>query len=117
MDTDAALRKRQGDPTGTNAEFERGTVSGKLRNEVNDGVDNGWRCHVCVPLVEASGYVLSKVILGHRSTHSLTQTATGRGSIFRMTTMHDRAVPFLPHDFTGLLMVWPGPVRGAIPLT
>ena len=95
MHADAALRKRQCDTTGTHTEFERGTVPGKLRNEVNDGVNNGWRCLLRVPLIKASGYVLTKVILGHHQTHFSHSDRIRTRLFVGMTTMHDRASLFL----------------------
>ncbi len=91
MHRHATLRKRQRDPTGANAQFERGTAPSKLRDEVNDGVDDRRRSLVRIPLVKASSYVLAKVILGHRCTLSH-PTATQGERPFRRAAKRDRAL-------------------------
>ena len=70
---DAALRKRQRDPAGADAEFERVTGPGEIRNEVNDGIDDGRRGLMGVPLVKTLRHVLAEVILS--GTAAVSQSA------------------------------------------
>ena len=61
----AALRERQRDPARADAELERGAVAGQLRQEVDDGIDDGGVGLVGVPLVEPPCHALAEVVFGH----------------------------------------------------
>ena len=66
----AALRERQRDPAGADAELERGPVAGEIRQEGDDRVDDGKVGLVDVPLVVALGHAFAEVVLGHGCTLS-----------------------------------------------
>ena len=63
-DPDAARGERQRDPTGADAELQRGAVSRELGEEVHYGVDDRRIEHHRV-LVVAGGDRLAEVVLGH----------------------------------------------------
>ena len=64
----AALRERQRDPSRADAELERGTAAGEIRQEGDHGIDDGRIGLVRVPLVEALCHTLAEVVLGHART-------------------------------------------------
>ncbi len=63
----AAPRERQRDPARADAELERVPVAAKIRQEGDDGVDDGRVGQVGVPLVVALGHGLTEVaVVVHR---------------------------------------------------
>ena len=65
MDRHAALRERERDPAGADAELERCAAARELGQEVHDRVDDGRVEELRQPLVVARGHALAEVVLGH----------------------------------------------------
>ena len=65
MDSDAALRERERDPAGADAELECCAAARELGQEVHDRADDGRVEELRQPLVVARGHALAEVVLGH----------------------------------------------------
>ena len=61
----AALRERQRDAAGADPELERGTVTGQVCEEVDDGIDRFRAGDLRSCVVVARGDALAEVILRH----------------------------------------------------
>jgi len=65
VDAHAALRERERDPAGADAELECRAAAGELGQEVHDRADDGRVEELRQPLVVARGHALAEVVLGH----------------------------------------------------
>lgn len=93
MHPNATPDERQRDPTRADAELERGPVAGEIRQEGDDGVDDGRVGLVRVPLVESLCDPLAEVVLRH--SRNLAREQTRKRGFHRVSRTSKRLAAYL----------------------